>query len=90
MHLAGQPPTPRHALLRIVKDVNPMRTLHRKAMEAIDARSTGTGSWDREEAAWDAWAELAEEKGLCLICETPSPGSAYCQKCDADNGGERS
>jgi hypothetical protein len=56
----------------------------RVALAAVYAATTDA-ELDRvsvtEVEAWDAWADAADDLGLCLECEGPSPTTAYCPTC---------
>jgi hypothetical protein len=36
--------------------------------------------WQQAARAWDLWTDTAEALGVCLNCEAPTDGAAYCDK----------
>jgi hypothetical protein len=56
----------------------------RVALAAVYAATTDA-ELDRASATevktWDAWADAADDLGLCLECEGSSPDHAYCPTC---------
>lgn len=62
-------------------------SLHQAWLDAADAlRAVGPNdeaayeyAVDAQEA-YDAWADAADELGLCLMCETHSPTHAFCEE----------
>jgi hypothetical protein len=56
------------------------RPLHEAAIDALAHAQTADrqSAWDAAQAAHDEWADEADDLGLCLTCEAPSPEHAYC------------
>lgn len=65
--------------------------LHQEYIDALllaeSLRTEGTDedaevrAWDAEQIAHDAWADAADDLGVCLTCEAPTTTHAYCEEC---------